>query len=459
MAQQILYDTPLLFEQHHDLRNDARFVHTLLKNSSLGNMTRNLFIYHDDHDADTLESILDDVKFREAAKDALQLPPRFKSYLEAVSFERQHFCFASYALALTQNVRVVHIDGCSVLPLVSWMLSGSMDLEKESFLATPSAKAHHNDCYGPGRSDQEVESISTRRHGNFGLPNLEEVSIRCAGKDDGSASVEAIEAIFLHPMLKTLRLLGIDWRGAHAQLLKWNSYPSNLKTLELNDCFIDAVGLENILKRFPVLDTLIIELGGRYRTCPGDWEVDLHQFGQVLRKYGQRLSTLSLHCEGYESELMDLYSSIGSLQSLQALRHLAITKQRLLGAGGSDGTSKILKLEEALPPFLETLSFIDGPGWRGEQRNESIRKSRNKQIYQLITSGLFENLRQIKDERPIQDSKPFDMEIPGWRLSLTQERRRESLSHEYLLSNGSIFENGAPSGQECNIIILSRKAL
>lgn len=53
--------------------------------------------------------------------------------------------------------------------------------------------------------------------------------------------------------------------------------------------------------------------------------------------------------------------------------------------------------------------------------DEYKRKGTNNEICELITSGEFPNLREVKAERYLEDSKPFEHSIDGWRSEVREE--------------------------------------
>jgi hypothetical protein len=188
----------------------------------------------------------------------------------------------------------------------------------------------------------------------FGSPRLRELRLKYCG-NEGAEQITQLEPILLHPGITILRLLGVNWLGETAKELQWSEIPSNVRVLELRDCLFDSPGIDNVLRRFPKLESLTIRHGDVRRALQtqGDWDVKLDEIGQSIRTYGQNLVQLSIHTEdhAWSQELL------GSLQSLHSLRHLRVLKDALTGRSTLAKMPKpgTFNLWEVLPRSLMTL--------------------------------------------------------------------------------------------------------
>lgn len=110
------------------------------------------------------------------------------------------------------------------------MLSGRADMNEE-FIQDPDdkcSKSEGGDMIAQSRKHTVRNTLKTDTRdtarasfANYGLSNLEEVRLRTGDSRHYTTSVHSIEAILLHPNLKTLRLLGINWLQRSLDLLKW----------------------------------------------------------------------------------------------------------------------------------------------------------------------------------------------------------------------------------------------
>ncbi|KAI5459484.1 hypothetical protein BGZ63DRAFT_426752 [Mariannaea sp. PMI_226] len=200
---------------------------------------------------------------------------------------------------------------------------------------------------------------------SFGFPHLKELRLKTV-PNDGAYDIGDMEPILLHPGIETLRLLGIAWVGVKAQEMQWREIPSSVRILELHDCLFDAAGIEDVLLRFPKLESLTIHHGSPSRAMYTEleWDVKMDEIGDVLRRHGKNLVQLSVHTDEHGESM----NALGSLQSLHKLRHLKVLPAQLIVSlfGYRDlQNPETDQLMDYLPRSLETLYFFYGPGFTG----------------------------------------------------------------------------------------------
>ncbi|KAM5351085.1 hypothetical protein ACJ41O_003808 [Fusarium nematophilum] len=428
VAQPLLYRTALLEGRRDEETAQSLFARTLAANPQLGLHTRTTSL---DDDSRQRESVKDAVK---ASLGSLDLPPAFKRYLKTqlcfdASWARN--ALAAFHLAFMPQVQLVDCtqhSECSPLP---WMLSGSLGMEDEIL-----AKLKRNEDEDEDEDDDEtpVEHMAKDTFANYGLPHLTEVRFRTSSSSDGTTAAWEIEPILLHPTLKRLRTLGIDWSGEAAKMLTWPDRVSNLQYLGLKECIVDAAGLRSILTRCGNLLGLSLETADcRREDYGGDedsWDIDLAEFGRIIRDLGRNLHEFELHTLEYQA-FHGTDGRLGSLKALASLRHLRVIQEDFLGSipmygdeeddDDEDGPSLVFK--EALPPSIETLYLH----WDDRYYDKNYYQRRcgavNNAVFNLLVQGEMPNLREVKVERDYNETKKeWDgREIPGWDVDVVEE--------------------------------------
>ncbi|KAJ0104414.1 hypothetical protein J7T55_010878 [Diaporthe amygdali] len=257
---------------------------------------------------------------------------------------------------------------------------------------------------------------------NYGLPDLEELRLRTGDCTDNSTYIHSIEAALLHPNLKVLRLLGIDWLQKSLRLLKWPDEPCSVQLLELKENLIEASSLRHIFSRFTSLRTLLIHLADcrryMYDTDEIEWEVYLNEFGSILRELGQDLVEFSLHTTNFESDGI-CEGHLGSLREMRSLRHLKVIYTDLVNTR-VEPSEQVSKLVDVLPPSLETLHLH----WDDRHCGQEYYKRRceyvNQGVTELLEHGHMPNLRQVSIERYYNETMEgeFDGPIGGWDMTV-----------------------------------------
>lgn len=325
-------------------------------------------------------------------------------------YRRQDDRLSAALLAFMPNLRLFEQTLHGNSELLSHMLSGRVDLDGP--LDGSSSPAH---------SDTDPSAMV--KFANFGVPHLTEVRLRTGDCQDGSTPIGDVEEVLLHPHLRTLRLQGFAWLEPEMQDLKYiENHNHNLEFLELKECLVDVRTLRHILKRFKNLRRLKIEMGDARRTLGRDdedgWRVDLDQFGDVLREYGTDLAEFDLQTA--EFDWPDSY--IGSLHELKSLRHLRVAQEDFVDRWYElwDGHPPPMSLADALPPSIETLFLYNQLRWHRKNTDDE----RWQEMYDLITSGRFPNLRSIEVEMilnsPAARSKKLEDKIDGWDIHIDQ---------------------------------------
>ncbi|EEU37122.1 uncharacterized protein NECHADRAFT_86731 [Fusarium vanettenii 77-13-4] len=144
-----------------------------------------------------------------------------------------------------------------------------------------------------------------------------------------------------------------------------------------------------------------------------DWNVDLNEFGDVLRELGQNLVKLELVTRSYRHVLgLDVSGKVGSLQSLKSLKHLSISRNDFVGAEDDPTT---IPLVEALPTSIEVMDFREDVTDSQMRQAEYGYEKMHDEIYGLAVGGQFPGLRKITlFRRGIPTKHRFQREVPGW---------------------------------------------
>ncbi|KAF5654951.1 hypothetical protein FHETE_11247 [Fusarium heterosporum] len=336
----------------------------------------------------------------------------------------------------------------------AWMLCGTLGLEEEI-----ASRPYHSedewedeesdddddDFYEDSGRDQLLPSCLKGALANYGFQHLTEVWVKTIGSQGGNTPAWVIEPLFLHPTLKTLRTLGIDWYDEEHSRLKWPERESNLEYLYLEEVIIDASGFQSILQRCQKLKGITVNLAdwqrkGASRESYEDWLVDLDGFGNALRLYGQGLELFDLRTADYDRNIHSVINTdfddypnegrLGSLQTLTSLRHLKITEAQLLGV---EERGNSLTFSKALPDSIETLhlhmhsSYHAGQHYRYDRDTLAKALQVNRNIHALLLEGKMPRLREIQIERHSGDKFtnkcPAELRVEGWDAKYVDETR------------------------------------
>ncbi|KAF4952102.1 hypothetical protein FSARC_12734 [Fusarium sarcochroum] len=382
LARDLLYRTILLSVGVRDF-DEAKFaiVHTLAANTRMGSITRAVELgryssWLDDNLDPSLEEVI----------DSLHIPRAFKAHLK-----KEPNCLGRYGpaipfliLALTPKVKLVHC---------------SYDLERD--ITVPWILGGH--------LDRETAGTPRKAIANY-LVDLEEV--RLAGSN-GFDTINGIELVLLHPNIKTLHISNFVCTKIAIDRMVFSDRPCSLQKLVLRDCAVDAPFVQHILSRCKDLHSLEI-----YATCwcqhtrnPGHVEMNMDQYGQTLRKFGQNLVRFNLDTSGLVSS-HGIRGKIGSLRQLQHLRHLSIAKPQL---ADEDETRYTMPLTETLPLPLETLHFYLASDYYSTPENPNLFSEDNEEIFKVVSSGQFINLHKVSFIRlGIPGHDVFTKVIGGW---------------------------------------------
>ncbi|EMT64289.1 hypothetical protein FOC4_g10010783 [Fusarium odoratissimum] len=177
----------------------------------------------------------------------------------------------------------------------------------------------------------------------------------------------------------------LHYRRPGSPVLLAVEYKDGYEKANLMETYIDAEGLLTVLTRCPNLTGIAIRLPDEYRKLLDQYEtedsenadciINLDDFGNVLRKFGQNLEEVDFNTFFYDSYSADylcrspISGLIGSLRELKSLRHLKLSKEALIG--------EIYELEDWV---------------------EFERELYKQEVYKLLLDGM-PNLREIRMER------------------------------------------------------------
>ncbi|RKK49384.1 hypothetical protein BFJ67_g6919 [Fusarium oxysporum f. sp. cepae] len=337
----------------------------------------------------------------------------------------------------------------------------------------------YKDGYEKANEDGGIEDqgISKATFANYCFPNLTDVRIRAVVGEKDTQSAWVIEDLIFNPSLKILRTFGTAWYGEELSCFEWSAHKNyNLEYLDLMETYIDAEGLMTVLTRCPNLTGIAIRLPDEYRKLLDQYEtedsenadciINLDDFGNVLRKFGQNLEEVDFNTFFYDSYSADylcrspISGIIGSLRELKSLRHLKLSKEALIG-----GSESLLRLSDVLPESIETLYLHCGKVYELEDWVEFERQLYKQEVYKLLLDGM-PNLREIRMERyddwhefdycnpeeldyfrseyiyPKEAEWPAELHVNGWDVDIVEARLYEI--------------RGRPACNR-NIITLSRK--
>ncbi|CAJ0554440.1 Ff.00g129530.m01.CDS01 [Fusarium sp. VM40] len=425
VAQPLLYRTIPMEGCSAEKLVQARFLRTLSEHPQLGQHVRNVS-FDDDAEGAYLRyrAIEHPVLYNilRAGLDYISLPPPAmrrikKSLLEQQSGGGLGALFMAYMPQSQLVDCTVHRDDTPSL----LMLSGCLGLE-EDILGDLEGR-DKEDPDDTRTHDQKGNSLPKDMFTAYTFPHLTEVRIGTADYE-GVTSFSTIQPIFRHPTLKRLRALGIDLLEKDKKPLIWPTEGSNLQYLDLKESIIDAAGMRGILTRCPRLKGLSMEMAPHHRESDQhveDWEVDLEEFGNVLRQFGQNLEDFAIDTNNYNN-YHSTEGRLGSLQTLISLKHLNTGRDELLGPIRGlyeESETPALQFDQALPPFLETL-FLYHCGYGYEARNRAA----NEELREFITNCAISNLREIQLElnhNETEEEWHLDSKVCGWGASFRKE--------------------------------------
>ncbi|KAK2609954.1 hypothetical protein N8I77_003419 [Diaporthe amygdali] len=431
VALPLIYQTLLLEGGDSETTRHEHLTRTLAAGPNLGLHTRTITL----DDADLPPTFAFGLMIQKLLK-SLELPTTLRKHIETRLEEYARYNYYSsryvgvavFILALTPRVRLVDCSYHGISPSLIWMMSGRSDMT-EQLMQDPEKGDSDTE---EDRIDEETrkdDAVNLSAHemagasfANYGLPDLEELRLRTGDCTDNSTYIHSIEAALLHPNLKVLRLLGINWLQKSLRLLKWPDEPCSVQLLELKENLIEASSLRHILSRFTSLRTLLIHLADcrryMYDTDEIEWEVYLNEFGSILRELGQDLVEFSLHTTSFESDGI-CEGHLGSLREMRSLRHLKVIYTDLVNTR-VEPSEQVSKLVDVLPPSLETLHLH----WDERHCGQEYYKRRcgfvNQGVTELLEHGHMPNLRQVSIERYYNETMEgeFDGPIGGWDMTV-----------------------------------------
>lgn len=343
-------------------------------------------------------------------------------------------------LALTPNARLVDISYHGTTEALIWMLSGRPDIINQL-----TSDAH----VLSDTREENVPSVTNVSFSNYGLSNLEEVRIRTGNRRYFVTPIHSVEALLLHPNLRTLRLFGINWLQPSLDLLRWTKEPCGIHLLDLRECVVEASSVRYILSRFTSLHTLLVHLdGGRYLGILGEteWDIQLDEFGSVLRELGQGLNNLcldtNLSCPGRQCR-----GHLGSLREMRSLKHLKVAYSNLINM--SESIDDVPKMADVLPHSLETIHLL----CESQHHDDKHYKERCRHISQVVTemleNGQMPYLRRVTVEQScaIMEGE-FAGPIRRWDMTIESEYTWEFYNGVPSKQNSFIFSRSTPIQEE-----------
>ncbi|KAH7175061.1 uncharacterized protein B0J16DRAFT_292981, partial [Fusarium flagelliforme] len=436
VAQSFLYRTLLLEGRDEEALVQILLLRTLSENPKLGQHVRNVSFDDETGSPCRMSSALVHIPvesiFRQAL-ESLNLPPSTTKWLKKSISDG--CAFGTLAVAYMAQSQFVDCTVPCVESPLPFMLSGCLGVEDGLLIQIHQEEEDHEDGHQDNdkTNHKHAPMIMGNMSADYSFPNLTEVRIR-AGGSEGVLSALVIEPILLHPTLKILRTLGIDWTGDTSRQLRWPDRASNLRCLDLKESVIDATGLRSVLTRCPNLKSLSIQLAdlSREEDMEEDsWIVNLNDFGDVLRQLGRGLGEFDFHTHDY-SDNHPTEGRLGLLQDLSSLKHLKIDKEVLLGVPREPGEEvgrPALRFHEVLPPSLQTL-YLHWCETFGGSWYRSRREIVNKEIHELIIQNGLPDLREIRVERFYNETGEGewapDLRVDGWEVTVENEHLWET---------------------------------
>ncbi|RYC92452.1 hypothetical protein BFJ63_vAg4818 [Fusarium oxysporum f. sp. narcissi] len=290
-----------------------------------------------------------------------QLRDLLKEDIERYSATEAGTCLL---LTLMPNLRMVVLtDPRTNSKALTWILGGKM--------RTPQ----------PGTEDRP-ELVA-----NY-LGQLEEVHwspIQTMLEDSDNCSTESllllpnIKRLFLSPFAPTFTI-------SHPVV---PDFQSGLQSLTIDGCVIRPAFLQYNLSRCKALQYLDLDLTDCYDIKAVDLKVNLHNFGSVLREFGQDLVSLRLRfydCEEYAQ------GKIGSLKGLKRLRHLSAPVFVLVGV-----CEDAIPLPEVLPGSIETfeMHFVDEYGLANSDTLGTKSAANDDRVVRLLNNNQLPKLQEV----------------------------------------------------------------
>lgn len=431
VAQPLLYRTALIEGGHYDNEwHQGNLIRTLAAFPDLGLHSRTLSLKE--------YRLISNPAFYAVLQEllpSLDLPTAMRRHMEIKleeslcrSDDWRSIDLATFLLALMPRVRLVDFSYHGSRSLI-WMMSGRADMN-EQLVRNPDDEDSDNEGESFGQEphkdtilNSDGPDMTRASFANYGLPHVEELRLRTGDCRHDSTPIHAIEAVLLHPNLKTLRLLGSNWLQRSLDLLRWPNEPCGVQFLELRESLVEASSLRHILTRFRGLRTLLVHLAdcARYDDDETEWEMNLDEIGSLLRELGQGLVELSLHTNNYEGHgdgLSQLEGHLGSLREMRSLKHLSVVYNDLIDADAE--LTDLPAIADVLPCSLETLHFHGDEKPRGGQSYRRRCGYVNDAVRKLLEHGNMPNLRQVSIERYYNESLEgeFDGPVAGWDMSV-----------------------------------------
>ncbi|KAF4952605.1 hypothetical protein FGADI_6677 [Fusarium gaditjirri] len=202
-------------------------------------------------------------------------------------------------------------------------------------------------------------------------------------------------------------------------------FQSGLQSLTIDGCVIRPAFLQYSLSRCKALKYLDLDLTDCYDAKAADLRVNLHDFGSILREFGQGLVSLRLRfydCEEYAQ------GKIGSLKGLERIRHLSAPIFVLVGT-----CEDAISLPEVLPASVEIFEMDFMDEIRLENSDTLVTKSAaaDDQVIHLLNNNQSPKLQEIaygcymdgEEDRFTDFTK-----VEGWRVKNEAQLRRSSTS-------------------------------
>ncbi|CAG9987746.1 unnamed protein product [Clonostachys byssicola] len=293
------------------------------------------------------------------------------------------------------------------------------------------------------------------------LPDLKEIRRRYISPR-ACAAISGFQDVLYHPRVETLRLQGFLWNNKEInQEATFSEISCNLKQLQLESCLVNDRALENILTRCTQLHYLSITLPDIRRVgfMGMSPTVSVKEMGHVVRQHGTKLQTFELDTFDY-NYFYRAKRPLGSLRTLESLRHLKISAGDLLKLKASavegdvdtddeeeeeeDEDEDVFSapLKDNLPLGLETLYIV-----------------RTSRKVELRDSQLLEAVRDIIRYKPFTKLRKVEVEITGWLLRdvsapgwEASARRARIYSDSYSMSQA---EQSVP--KEVTVIVFDRR--
>ncbi|KAH0431465.1 hypothetical protein CcaCcLH18_07081 [Colletotrichum camelliae] len=254
---------------------------------------------------------------------------------------------------------------------------------------------------------------------NQPLSRLEE--LRISNQDtEFAVRLQSIQQVFFLPRLKTFRGWAVDLDTTMAAESDASQRQGTVRHAYFEYSLAEADGISDLLRTCPCLQTLKVSWGSG---TVGDSYLNFDDIGNVLREHGTGLEVLDLDCrECISYEMGESEGSIGSLRSLQRLKHLALPEAILLGdedvLGGMDkvgddsddtnddaeaGPVSTESLESLLPDGLETLRL-----YSGYEEEAWVRDS----VQGVLASRRLGRLRKVRLDFATEVDEEWDLD--GW---------------------------------------------